>query len=555
LSRLFETRIGHWLILLTVSGTLNLINLGGPSLWDIDEGKNAEAAREMLESENYILPTFNYEPRYEKPALIYWLQAVAYHTFGVNEFSARLPSALAGILTVLLIYELGRSLFNHSTGLIAGIVLASSTGVCVAARFANPDALLNACTVLTMFAFWRGCTTPNKFWFFLWGAAAGLGFLAKGPVAFVLPAGCALVFLAWSKSLGRLWDSRVLLAVLAFIVVGFPWYVWVAIESRGQFLRGFFLKENVGRFMQPMENHGGPLFYYVAVLLLGSAPWSIFLGIAGWFGLGKRAGADTQVASNSKQFDPYRFLWCWLLPYLVFFSSSGTKLPNYILPLYAPVAFLIARYLDRWRLGCIQPASWTTGVAVAALMAMGVGTTAALFIAGGTIQVSALHGRYLAGLGRWAYLGIVPFTAALVFAWCLRQGKNRWAISTLAICACLFNGLLLGFAGESLDKHKAPRILIAESGTCDELHDIRIGSYQAFEPSMVFYCHREVESLTSEQKALEFIQSPSKSFLFLPEASWQTLAAKAGAACQVLARHEDMYRHCTVVVVSNQTQE
>src|SRR6266545_3632091 len=91
---LFEHRLGHYALLCLVAAALCLVNLGAPSLWDIDEGHNAEAAREMLVAGNWIVPTFNYRLRSDKPALLYWLQIGAYHVFGVNEGAARFPSAL-----------------------------------------------------------------------------------------------------------------------------------------------------------------------------------------------------------------------------------------------------------------------------------------------------------------------------------------------------------------------------------------------------------------------------------------------------------------------------
>src|SRR5439155_2834127 len=116
----------HLLILTFVAGLLCFLKLGTPSLWDIDEGNNAEAAREMLVADNWVVPTFNYQLRVDKPALLYWCQILAYRGFGVSEFSARLPSALAALAAVLLTYELGRRLFSAATGLLAGLALGSS---------------------------------------------------------------------------------------------------------------------------------------------------------------------------------------------------------------------------------------------------------------------------------------------------------------------------------------------------------------------------------------------------------------------------------------------
>ena len=114
-------RLPAYLFLVVAWGLLCLPNLGLPSLWDIDEGKNAQAAVEMQESSNWIVPTFNYELRADKPPLLYWLQAGGYALFGVNELAARLPSALAALLSILLTYELARRSFGPHVALLAGL--------------------------------------------------------------------------------------------------------------------------------------------------------------------------------------------------------------------------------------------------------------------------------------------------------------------------------------------------------------------------------------------------------------------------------------------------
>src|SRR5262245_30950113 len=303
---MFHCRPGHYLLLLVAWAALSLVNLGGPSLWDIDEGNNAAAAREMLESGNWVVPTFNYELRVDKPALLYWLQIAAYQTFGVNEFAARLPSALAALAAVLLTYELGRRMFGRVVGLLGGVVLASAVFFCAAAHFANPDALLNAWTLLALFCFWRGHLRGGN-WFVPAGIAMGLAVLAKGPVGFVLPSAVIGVYLLWSRQLRRLLDRRLFFGVLMLALVALPWYVLVGVETRANFLRGFFLTHNVGRFLSPMESHSGPIYYYLVVLLVGLAPWSVFLGLAGWDAW--RSGRDQEVRPSERA--AIRFLACW----------------------------------------------------------------------------------------------------------------------------------------------------------------------------------------------------------------------------------------------------
>src|SRR5262245_57207404 len=219
----------------------------------------------MLDAGNLIVPTFNFELRVDKPALLYWMQIAAYQTFGVNEFSARLPSALASLISTLLTYELARRMFGASVGLIAGLILTSTVLFCASAHFANPDALLNACTLLTLFLFWRDYESGGNSWLILSGVSSGLGMLAKGPVGIVLPAAVVGVYLLRQRQLRRYFHPWLGLGALVFIFVAVPWYAWVGADTRGEFLRGFFLKHNVGRFLEPMENHGGPIVYYLGV--------------------------------------------------------------------------------------------------------------------------------------------------------------------------------------------------------------------------------------------------------------------------------------------------
>src|SRR5580700_3073726 len=159
---MFAHRFSHYAVLLSAMAVLTLPNLGVHSLWDVDEGVNAEAAREMMEAGTWISPLFNFELRTAKPALLYWLQMTSYSVFGVNEFAARLPSVLAGMVTVLLVYELARRMFGASTGLLAGIVLASAFEFCMLSHAATPDSTLLAFTVLTMFSFWIGSRNGGR---------------------------------------------------------------------------------------------------------------------------------------------------------------------------------------------------------------------------------------------------------------------------------------------------------------------------------------------------------------------------------------------------------
>jgi 4-amino-4-deoxy-L-arabinose transferase-like glycosyltransferase len=543
-------RAGHYALLLLVGAGLFLVNLGGPSLWDIDEGHNAEAAREMMAADNWVIPTFNFELRVDKPALLYWLQIGAYRLFGITEFAARFPSALAALLTVLLAYELGRSMFGPAAGLLAGLMLASAPLLAAAAHFANPDALLLACTTLTLLQFWRGYTRTGRVAFVQTGVSSGLAVLAKGPVGLVLPLGVIGLFLLWSGQFRRLFDRRLLLGVLAFSLVALPWYGWVGAETKGEFLRRFFFTHNVGRYLGPMENHGGPFFYYVLVLLAGFAPWSVFFGPALWYAV-KALRVAEGFPSPAVGRPTFRFLWCWIGVYLVFFSLGGTKLPNYILPLYPPTALLSAYFLDGWRRGLLQAPPWVLKLSLASLALVGVAIGLGLVVAGGLIPLPALRARSLSGLEAGACAGLLPVAAAAGAWWCLRRDRRAQLLAVFTMAAVLLIGFLGAWGGAALNGHKAPRGLAEMVHAHQTEPDIRISCYRYYQPSLVFYAGRKVAVIHKEQDALDFLQGPLPVYLFLPAPVWEALRHKVDTPLHVLGQRRDLYRNCEVVVVTN----
>lgn len=559
--RLLPSRIRHFALLLAVTGLLTLPGLGSVSLWDVDEGLNAEAAREMYESGDWVVPAFNFQPRTAKPALLYWLQATCYQHFGVNEFSARLPSAIAMAVCVLLTHELGRMMFGTAAGLLAGIVLISSVQVCVLAHAATPDAVLLAAVLLTFTLFWQGYRRGGRLWLMTTGPACGLAVLAKGPVGLALPTAVIVYFLIARRELRRAFDRRALIGFLGFLVVAAPWYVMVGVETRGAFLRSFWRHENVGRFAAAMEGHGGPVYYYLITLLIGLAPWCALLGPAVWYALTHVAATPRHESSRAALAsapleDSGRgvtgattFLLSWAVVWLGFFSLAQTKLPNYILPVYPPVALLIARYLDGWRCGLtrITPATWW--VALGGLSLIGVLTGTGLLIAGGTIR--AWPDRALPGVGNWAWIGLLPIIGTALAAWHLRRDRRTAVVTTLATSALVFVGVLAALPPRAVDEHKAPRALVASAGARRPDAEVRIASFEYFQPSLVFYCEREVLQIFSEQQALDFLRGPLPAYLFCPAAVWDRLAPRTAAPVTLVARHHDLYRGCDIVVLTN----
>lgn len=319
--------------------------LGAVPLYDLDEGAFTEATREMLASGNFITPHKDGEPRYDKPVLIYWLQAASTQAFGFNELALRLPSALAATLWVLAVWGFVRERLDRESAVVAGLVMALSLQVSVIAKGAVADAVLNLFIALAFFEIYRYYLDPNpatnrRFVLraFLW---MGLGFLTKGPVAVFFPVLVSLLFFGSQRQLGR-WAQAAFAPKgwLVFVAVALPWYLAVYLDDGPGFFRSFFLEHNAGRFGDAMHGHAGFPGYYLVMLPI------ILLPFTGWF---LRLLPGLHAAWS----DPLeRFLWIWFGTVFVFFSFSGTKLPHYLLYGATPLFILMAKHRDllkgRW---------------------------------------------------------------------------------------------------------------------------------------------------------------------------------------------------------------
>jgi 4-amino-4-deoxy-L-arabinose transferase-like glycosyltransferase len=559
----------HYAILVGVALLLFFWDLGTPTLWDIDEGRNSTASLEMLESRNWVVPTFNARLRSDKPVLLYWLQATAYRLFGVTEFSARLPSALAALGAVLLAYELGRSLFGKRTGFLGALIAASSPMLIGAARFANPDALLHFFTLLTLFLFWLGQRRPTSWWWMGLGAASGFGMLAKGPVALVLPSAVMLVFLIWEGRWRILLDRRWWWGALTWSLVALPWYIWVAVDTKGRFIERFFLRHNMERFLDPLEGHEGVPAFYVVVLFAGLAPWSIFLLGGWWFGFwsaltapGPRWRRMWQSAADVKSLDraesvpprasAYRLLLSWIGVYLLFFSAAATKLPNYILPAVVPCAMLIARMLDRWRRDELAVGAWCMPMALALWLGLCVLTIVALVVAGGAVDVPGLSRQAIPGLASLAWLGAIPLLGVALGWRLLRQNRRGAVVVCLASATVATAGPLIAWAAAAVNQVKAPQPLVEQAGAFDRAEDLRIVACELTHlSSLNFYTQRGVIHLDSPDEVFGYLHFPIRVLVFLRADTWQRFTLQHPNTGRVVARGHDMYCGRDVVVVTN----
>ncbi|MFZ5593222.1 MAG: ArnT family glycosyltransferase [Pseudomonadota bacterium] len=303
-------------------------------LFDLDEGAFSEATREMFLRGDFISTYLNGEPRYDKPILIYWLQAASVALFGVNEFAFRLPSMLAATAWVAAVFLFVKTVKDAQTACYAAIMMATALEISVMGRAATADALLNlwiTAAMLSSFLFYRSRRGKHLYLAFLFMA---LGFLTKGPVAVMIPLVVSLLFFTLKGDF-KIWLRAVCnpIGIVIFLLVAMPWYVAQYLKEGDAFIQGFFFKHNVGRFQEGMEGHTGNVLYYIPVILLGVLPYTTVL-------------LSSVVRIRQIINDDLRlFLGLWFGFVLVFFSLSGTKLPHYIVYGFVPLFVLMALHI------------------------------------------------------------------------------------------------------------------------------------------------------------------------------------------------------------------
>jgi 4-amino-4-deoxy-L-arabinose transferase-like glycosyltransferase len=312
------------------------LNLHAVPLFDLDEGAFSEATREMFVRGDFISTYLDGNPRYDKPILIYWLQAISVFVFGFNEFGFRLPSAIAATLWVLAVFWFVRRVRDERTGLMAAIITATALEVSVMAKAATADALLNLFIAGSLFCIYLYWKERERRWLLLTFALIGLGFLTKGPVSVLVPLSVSFLFFAFSKEL-KTWFKVVFnpAGIAIFLAIAMPWYVVQYLKEGDAFIQGFFFKHNIDRFSHSMEQHGGGIFYYIPVVLVAVMPFTTVL---------------IRALLNIKQLwsdELSRFALLWFIFVLVFFSLSGTKLPHYVLYGLTGTFIIMALWLSR----------------------------------------------------------------------------------------------------------------------------------------------------------------------------------------------------------------
>lgn len=334
--------------------------LGRVHLFDWDEINFAESAREMLVTGNFTRVQINFEPFWEKPPLFFWMQATAMKIFGIGEFAARFPNALMGIITLVLLYLIGRRLYNPQFGLLWALGYLGSFTPHLYFKSGIIDPTFNFFIFLGVWYLVNAVASygasPATRFSALAGFFIGLAVLTKGPVGALLPGLTFLIYWGLQRFQAILSLRNTFLLAGCALVVASLWFGLELAQNGWWFLREF-IDYQIRLFSTPDAGHAQPFFYHFVVVLLGCFPISI-LAIRYLTAWKAAAASDKTEPVNGEVFRQWMVILFWVV--LILFSIVRTKIVHYSSMAWFPVSYLAAYHLHQYLTGKLSWSRWTT---------------------------------------------------------------------------------------------------------------------------------------------------------------------------------------------------
>jgi len=330
-----------FLIVLTVVGLSFFLYLGSRPLAIPDEGRYAEIPREMLVLKDYITPHLNFLKYFEKPPLFYWLQTASFKLFGLNEWAARFPTALMGLLGCMMTYLTSFKLYGRRTAFLASIILASSMLYFAMAHLNTLDMTLSVFLTAALYCFILGQREPiglKRRWLF-WGMylCASLAILTKGLIGLLFP----IVIIGLWVLLMNQWDllkkAYLPSGLLMIVCIALPWHLLVQ-RSSPEFFDFYIIQQQFLRYFTNSAGRSQAWWFFLTILAVGFFPWISFL-----FQAIKYHWPSSWANRHQQKEVVFLMLWAGLI--FSFFNFSNSKLIPYILPVLPPLAILVAKYL------------------------------------------------------------------------------------------------------------------------------------------------------------------------------------------------------------------
>ena len=490
--------------------------LGNTALWEPDEPRFAEATRQMFERGDFLTPWFNDRPRFEKPVLLYWLQTPFVAVLGPTETAFRIPAALAGLLTLLIVYRLARDLVTPEAGLFAALTLATTFRFILYARQSLTDVPVTLFVTLSVWLFLRAHDAPDgrsrRDALLAW-VATGLAALTKGPVAVLGPA----IWIAFALIVHRQTFLRRLHLVSGLLVaaaIALPWHLYmIALHGRA-FVDVALGYEVVARYLSedfPGRDRG--IFYFVGVWFGDAAPWSLFFVSAViWIYTRWR-----ELQSGTQRLALLALIWFAFV--LGLFSVSQYKLPHYIMPAYPATAVLTGIFLDAVLSGArARRALWTAPAILSAV----------LLLVGAVLLALLLRRAFELRLSDVSFvLPIAMATGGVTVALSAMQGRAQrciWALLTTLVASYAF--IVIVIAPRELRRFQPIPALAASVRSIAQPGDVLAvaGNYGA--PGLVFYARMPVRQLVDRADLVAYLSEPGRRHCILPRPDFESVAGE-----------------------------
>jgi 4-amino-4-deoxy-L-arabinose transferase-like glycosyltransferase len=507
------------------------VNLGDASIWDANEAYYVETPREMIESGDWINPSFNYEPRFNKPVLSYWIVGGLYQVFGVSLAVERAAIAGAAVIMLMAVWFMARASSPQPLApLLATLGLAAGPRFFMFSRRIFVDMAVTAMMTLTLLFFVLAERYPSRRRLFLvlMYVSVGVGVLTKGPVAAVLPCLVFVGYLAMHRELGRLRQMMIPAGALIALAIAAPWYVALYMQKGWTHITGFFIGENVGRFTETIGVQARAWHFYIPVVLSDMLPWSLCLPavVMTWWADRRRDRENVSVRIRT-------LLLLWIAVIVVVFSLSQTKQDLYVFPIVAAVAVLGGDWVARGlgprgvRLQPDKTAVWFTPTLTVFGIVMTLLGVGVLYLFSGDRTV------YIDGTRAAAMITIVGGLVVAVLPW---RGRYAVAVSAVLVAFIAVNWILAVRALPDFERYKPvvplSRIIEQRAGPEDV-----VAHFDVALPSMVYYLRRHIAGGLDEDTFTRLIGADRRVFAVLPADRYEALKERFGVETCVIGRH------------------
>jgi len=465
------------------------IGLGRSPLLDPDEPIYGQFVKEMVNTGDWLTPHYADKLWFDKPPLFYWLASSCVKVGGLNEFTLRLPSAIFGALTVIMVFFLACHDFGKKAGALAAAVVSTTLLQIVLTHAAATDALMVFFMVAGLYFYRRWLDSSGKqatMWMAACGAAAGLGLLTKGPSVPLLLFAAMFAHLLWIKKLSKLISVDILLGVIVSLVIGLPWYIAMWSMYGKIFVDQFIIANNITRFTEPLhKSHHSHWYSYLTTVELFLAfffPWNVYMLQAIW---GKwRINTGAKLAT------------CWIAAVLLLFSASSTQNFTYSFPAFPACAVLVGAYLagladEQFGKRKALIGLWI-GFVISSLVAI-----ALYFIA---------KDKYPALLGESELAGLVlmlayavPLVAVMRFR--LSQIRAPWMVAAGLVA---FNLMVVCVLAPLSADYESTKKLAQNINSTPPAH---VAAYNVWKPGLLYY----LDSKPIDIKTLDELESFAKS--------------------------------------------